>query len=163
MAKIWIFTDVTKFYQWNLHISHYFCNFADQIMNSLLQSYFQIDILELIIKGMIIGIAASAPMGPVGILCVHRTQKKGRWFGFVTGVGRLAAILSMPWLRVSVWASCSTSSIIRYISSIFSSPEDWCSWPSDYTACWTIHCAMPITAVIKAKVHFGITAGQGFS
>lgn len=26
-------------------------------------------------------------MGPVGILCVHRTQKKGRWYGFVTGVG----------------------------------------------------------------------------
>lgn len=46
-----------------------------------------IDILELIIKGIIIGIAASAPMGPVGILCVQRTQKKGRWFGFVTGVG----------------------------------------------------------------------------
>lgn len=48
---------------------------------------FQTDILSLIIKGMIIGIAASAPMGPVGILCVHRTQRKGRWYGFVTGVG----------------------------------------------------------------------------
>lgn len=46
-----------------------------------------IDILELIIKGIIIGIAASAPMGPVGILCVQRTQKKGRWYGFATGVG----------------------------------------------------------------------------
>lgn len=45
-----------------------------------------IDILELIIKGIIIGIAASAPMGP-GILCVQRTQKKGRWYGFATGVG----------------------------------------------------------------------------
>lgn len=46
-----------------------------------------IDILELIIKGIIIGVAASAPMGPVGILCVQRTQKKGRWYGFATGVG----------------------------------------------------------------------------
>lgn len=54
-------------------------------MNSFLP--FQIDILELIIKGIIIGMAASAPMGPVGILCVQRTQKKGRWYGFVTGVG----------------------------------------------------------------------------
>ncbi len=54
-------------------------------MNSFLP--FQIDILELIIKGVIIGMAASAPMGPVGILCVQRTQKKGRWYGFVTGVG----------------------------------------------------------------------------
>jgi threonine/homoserine/homoserine lactone efflux protein len=56
-------------------------------MNTLFQSYFPVDILELIIKGMIIGMAASAPMGPVGILCVQRTQKKGRWYGFVTGVG----------------------------------------------------------------------------
>ena len=56
-------------------------------MNTLLESYLQIDVLALIIKGMIIGIAASAPMGPVGILCVQRTQKKGRWYGFVTGVG----------------------------------------------------------------------------
>jgi threonine/homoserine/homoserine lactone efflux protein len=30
---------------------------------------------------------ASAPMGPVGILCVQRTLNKGRWFGFVTGIG----------------------------------------------------------------------------
>ena len=48
---------------------------------------FQINILELIFKGILIGILASAPMGPVGILCINRTLKKGRWFGFVTGVG----------------------------------------------------------------------------
>lgn len=54
---------------------------------------FHIDILELIIKGIIIGVAASAPMGPVGILCVQRTQKKGRWFGFVTGIGAAASDL----------------------------------------------------------------------
>ncbi len=52
-----------------------------------------IDILSLIIKGIIIGIAASAPMGPVGILCVQRTQKKGRWFGFATGIGASASDL----------------------------------------------------------------------
>lgn len=37
-----------------------------------------IDLLELILKGMLIGIIASAPMGPVGILCIQRTLKKGR-------------------------------------------------------------------------------------
>ncbi len=46
-----------------------------------------IDLLELILKGMLIGIIASAPMGPVGILCIQRTLKKGRWYGFVTGIG----------------------------------------------------------------------------
>lgn len=48
---------------------------------------FNIDIIDLAIKGIIIGILASAPMGPVGVLCVQRTMKKGRWYGFVTGVG----------------------------------------------------------------------------
>lgn len=46
-----------------------------------------IDILALVFKGMLIGIIASAPMGPVGVLCIQRTLNKGRWYGFVTGVG----------------------------------------------------------------------------
>ena len=48
---------------------------------------FHIDILSLIFKGILIGIIASAPMGPVGILCVQRTLNKGRWYGFITGIG----------------------------------------------------------------------------
>ena len=47
----------------------------------------QITILEIILKGMVIGIVASAPMGPVGVLCVQRTLNKGRAYGFVTVVG----------------------------------------------------------------------------
>ena len=46
-----------------------------------------INIVDLVFKGMLIGMIASAPMGPVGILCVQRTLNKGRWFGMVTGVG----------------------------------------------------------------------------
>ena len=44
-------------------------------------------ILNIIWKGLLIGIVASAPMGPVGVLCVQRTLNKGRWFGFATGLG----------------------------------------------------------------------------
>ncbi len=44
-------------------------------------------ILSWIFKGLLIGIIASAPMGPVGVLCVQRTLNKGRWYGFVTGIG----------------------------------------------------------------------------
>ncbi len=47
----------------------------------------QFNFLDIIIKGMIIGIVCSAPMGPIGVLCVQRTLNKGRWFGFVTGLG----------------------------------------------------------------------------
>ncbi|MBR1462403.1 MAG: LysE family transporter [Prevotella sp.] len=48
---------------------------------------FHIDIIDLVFKGILIGIIASAPMGPVGILCIQRTLNKGRWYGFVTGIG----------------------------------------------------------------------------
>jgi len=44
-------------------------------------------ILDIIFKGFIIGVVVSAPMGPVGVLCVQRTLNKGRWYGFVTGLG----------------------------------------------------------------------------
>ena len=47
----------------------------------------EINILDFIFKGILIGIIASAPMGPVGILCIQRTLNKGRWYGFVTGIG----------------------------------------------------------------------------
>lgn len=49
--------------------------------------YVPINILDFISKGMLIGMIASAPMGPVGVLCVQRTLNKGRWYGFVTGIG----------------------------------------------------------------------------
>ncbi len=49
------------------------------------------NILDFVFKGMLIGIIASAPMGPVGVLCVQRTLNKGRWYGFVTGGGAAAS------------------------------------------------------------------------
>jgi len=46
-----------------------------------------IGMMEMIVKGTIIGIVASAPMGPVGVLCIQRNLNKGRWYGFATGCG----------------------------------------------------------------------------
>jgi len=43
--------------------------------------------LGLIGKGFIIGVLVSAPMGPIGILCVQRTLSKSRWHGFISGLG----------------------------------------------------------------------------
>lgn len=44
-------------------------------------------VLYILLHGLIIGILVSAPMGPVGVLCIQRTLNKGRWAGFFTGVG----------------------------------------------------------------------------
>ena len=47
----------------------------------------QITVLDVLIKGFVVGVVVSAPMGPVGVLCIQRTLNKGRWYGFVTGLG----------------------------------------------------------------------------
>ena len=49
---------------------------------SLIESIFY-----MIWRGLAIGILISAPMGPVGILCIQRTLAKGRATGFHTGIG----------------------------------------------------------------------------
>lgn len=45
------------------------------------------ELLFMILRGVIIGVVVSAPMGPVGIFCIQRTLDKGRQSGFYTGVG----------------------------------------------------------------------------
>ena len=67
----------------------------------------EIIIFELI-KGVVIGIMASAPMGPVGVLCLQRTINKGRWYGFVTGLGAALSDILYALLTgygMSLWMS----------------------------------------------------------
>lgn len=48
-------------------------------------------IIELILKGIIIGLMVSIPLGPIGLLCIQRTLNKGRKSGFVSGLGASTA------------------------------------------------------------------------
>ena len=45
------------------------------------------DIFYMLWRGLAIGILVSAPMGPVGMLCIQRTLNKGRKSGLYTGFG----------------------------------------------------------------------------
>ena len=40
-----------------------------------------------LIKGFIVGMGASIPLGPIGVMCVQKTLSKGRNTGFITGLG----------------------------------------------------------------------------
>lgn len=44
-------------------------------------------IAYMIWRGIAVGVLISAPMGPVGILCIQRTLEKGRKAGLYTGIG----------------------------------------------------------------------------
>jgi len=43
--------------------------------------------LTTLLKGFIVGLGASIPLGPLGVLCVQKTLSKGRNSGFITGLG----------------------------------------------------------------------------
>lgn len=43
--------------------------------------------LDSFIKGFIVGMGASIPLGPLGVMCVQKTLSKGRISGIVTGLG----------------------------------------------------------------------------
>jgi threonine/homoserine/homoserine lactone efflux protein len=43
--------------------------------------------LDYLWKGIIIGLSASIPLGPIGVLCIQRTLNKGRLSGFISGLG----------------------------------------------------------------------------
>ena len=45
--------------------------------------------VDLIIKGIIIGLCISIPLGPIGMLTVQRTLDRGRKYGIITGIGAM--------------------------------------------------------------------------
>ena len=73
--------------------------------------------LELVFKGLIVGILASAPMGPVGVLTIQRTLNKGRWYGMVTGLG--AAVSDIIYAALSILGMSFVMDFIEKPSNMF--------------------------------------------
>ena len=47
--------------------------------------------IPFLVKGLLIGLAMAAPLGPVGLLCMNRTQTGGPLLGFTCGLGAATA------------------------------------------------------------------------
>ncbi len=47
--------------------------------------------LNLFIEGIILGFAIAAPVGPIGLLCIHRSLQEGHKAGLITGLGAATA------------------------------------------------------------------------
>lgn len=67
--------------------------------------------IDLIIKGLIVGIIVSAPMGPVGVLTVRRTLNKGHRYGLATGIG--AAVSDMIYAILTVLGMSAVMDIVE--------------------------------------------------
>ena len=46
---------------------------------------------DLWLRGLVIGLAIAAPVGPIGVLCIRRTLAEGRAIGFASGLGAATA------------------------------------------------------------------------
>jgi threonine/homoserine/homoserine lactone efflux protein len=46
---------------------------------------------QVLLRGLAIGFAIAAPVGPIGVLCIRRTLADGRTAGFVSGLGAATA------------------------------------------------------------------------
>jgi len=47
--------------------------------------------MPFLLKGLLIGLALAAPLGPIGILCINRTLAEGPRIGFLCGLGAAVA------------------------------------------------------------------------
>lgn len=67
----------------------------------------------LFIRGIIIGLAVSVPMGPIGVLCVQKTINKGRKHGMISGFG--AAFADTVFAVIAVFSLTMTKNfLIQY-------------------------------------------------
>lgn len=47
--------------------------------------------LDLFVRGLVLGFAIAAPVGPIGLLCIQRTLNQGRLVGLLSGLGAATA------------------------------------------------------------------------
>ncbi len=73
---------------------------------------FEYTLVLLFLKGLLVGIFASAPLGPIGVVVVQRTLSRGRWNGFASGYG--AALADTLFATVAVFG---ISMVIEFVES----------------------------------------------
>lgn len=50
-----------------------------------------LQLIEILLKGILLGLAVSMPLGPIGIILINRTIKRGMLSGFFSGLGLATA------------------------------------------------------------------------
>ena len=63
-----------------------------------------------IVKGFIIGICASAPVGPIAILVIQKSLSKGHKSGFITGMG--ACVVDTVFSIIAIFALAAAQKLI---------------------------------------------------
>ncbi len=74
------------------------------------------EIIEILIRGAIVGVIVAAPIGPVNLICIHRTVVHGRLNGFLAGQG--AAIGDGIFATVAAFGLAAVSGFLKEYTDI---------------------------------------------
>lgn len=72
--------------------------------------------VEHLVKGIIVGLGASIPLGPIGVLCIQRTLSKGRNSGLISGMG--TAVTDTFFAAIAVLS-------LTFIQDLITEYKDW--------------------------------------
>ena len=80
--------------------------------------------IEILFRGILVGVAASITVGPVAVLCIQRTLSKSRRSGIVSGIGVACADSFMAMIALFFYAMLEHeiqqySTLLRIIGGIF--------------------------------------------
>lgn len=83
-----------------------------------------IEILEVLFRGICVGVAASITVGPVAVLCIQRTLSKNRRSGIASGLGVACADTFMAMAALFFYSMLQTqieqyNTLLRVIGGIF--------------------------------------------
>jgi len=73
--------ELTVIYFLRLKTSYICCSFKGKMLQAI----------EILLKGIILGLMVSMPLGPIGIILINRTIKRGMLSGFFSGLGLASA------------------------------------------------------------------------
>ena len=72
--------------------------------------------LGMFVRGLVVGLAVAAPVGPIGVLCIRRTLADGRLAGLATGLG--AATVDAFYGGIAAFG-------VTVVSSLLLRQQDW--------------------------------------
>lgn len=83
-----------------------------------------LEILDVMFRGICVGVASSITVGPVAVLCIQRTLSKSRRSGIVSGVGVACADTFMAMAALFFYSMLQTqieqyNTLLRVIGGIF--------------------------------------------
>ncbi len=91
--------------------------------------------MSVFLRGMLVGVAIAAPVGPVALLCLRYTLNQGRWYGLASGLGAALGDTfygAVAGLGISVVANflLSHQTLLRLLGGVLLALLGWRTWRS---------------------------------